>query len=133
MIGKRWTRPGRLYSPARDGSSAIRSRFSVVSWPKAVSLLATQWVVFEPNNETLWTAIRLRVDSFMHDLFLQGAFHGETPERAYFVRCDRTTMSQTDVNEGIVNIVVGFAPLESAEFVVIQISQITGEAQSGTC
>jgi phage tail sheath protein FI len=93
---------------------------------------STKWVAFEPNNETLWAAIRLRVGTFMDDLFRQGAFRGHTPENAYYVTCDRTTMSQTDLDEGVVNIVVGFAPLQSAEFVVIQISQITGQTQSGT-
>jgi phage tail sheath protein FI len=93
---------------------------------------ATKWIVFEPNNEKLWAKIRLRVGAFMDDLFRQGAFKGRTPQDAYYVKCDRTTMSQTDLDEGVVNILVGFAPRNSAEFVVIQISQITGQTQSGT-
>ncbi len=92
---------------------------------------ATKWVVFEPNNENLWAAIRLRVGAFMDGLFRQGAFKGRTPQDAYYVKCDRTTMSQTDLDEGVVNIVIGFAPRESAEFVVIQISQITEQTRSG--
>jgi phage tail sheath protein FI len=63
----------------------------------------------------------------MHDLFRQGAFQGQTPKDAYFVKCDKETTTQNDINFGIVNIVVGFAPLKPAEFVVIKIQQITGQ------
>jgi phage tail sheath protein FI len=87
----------------------------------------TQWVVFEPNDEPLWAQIRLNVGSFMHDLFRQGAFQGLTPKDAYFVKCDRETTTQSDINSGIVNIVVGFAPLKPAEFVVIQLQQMAGQ------
>ena len=87
----------------------------------------TQWVVFEPNDEPLWAQIRLNVGAFMHDLFRQGAFQGTTPREAYFVKCDSETTTQTDINLGIVNILVGFAPLKPAEFVVIQIQQIAGQ------
>jgi phage tail sheath protein FI len=87
----------------------------------------TQWVVFEPNDEPLWSAIRLNVGSFMQNLFIQGFFQGQTPAQAYFVKCDSETTTQTDIDNGIVNIVVGFAPLEPAEFVVIKIQQISGQ------
>ena len=87
----------------------------------------TQWVVFEPNDEPLWAQIRLNVGAFMHSLFRQGAFQGVTPREAYFVKCDSETTTQTDINSGIVNIVVGFAPLKPAEFVVIKLQQIAGE------
>jgi phage tail sheath protein FI len=90
----------------------------------------TQWVVFEPNDEPLWSAIRLNVGSFMQDLFIQGYFQGQTPAQAYFVKCDSETTTQTDINNGIVNIVVGFAPLKPAEFVVIQIQQMSGQTAS---
>ena len=90
----------------------------------------TQWVVFEPNDEPLWAAIRLNVGSFMQTLFLKGAFQGQTPNQAYFVKCDSETTTQTDIDNGVVNILVGFAPLFPAEFVVIQIEQLTGQAQS---
>lgn len=85
----------------------------------------SQWVVFEPNDEKLWSQIRLTLGSFMHGLFRQGAFQGITPQQAYFVKCDGETTTQADIDRGIVNIVVGFAPLKPAEFVVIQIQQIT--------
>jgi phage tail sheath protein FI len=84
----------------------------------------TQWVVFEPNDEPLWAQIRLSVGAFMHRLFRQGAFQGASPRDAYFVRCDSETTTQDDINRGIVNILVGFAPLQPAEFVIISIQQI---------
>src|ERR1019366_9734384 len=87
----------------------------------------TKWVVFEPNDEPLWSAIRLNLGSFMQNLFQQGYFQGQTPSEAYFVKCDSETTTQTDIDLGIVNIMVGFAPLKPAEFVVIQIQQISGQ------
>ncbi len=87
----------------------------------------TQWVVFEPNDEPLWAQIRLNVGAFLHTLFRQGAFQGKSPQEAYFVKCDHTTTTQTDINSGIVNIVVGFAPLKPAEFVIIKLQQIAGQ------
>ncbi|MFJ8113490.1 phage tail sheath family protein [Streptomyces sp. NPDC096132] len=84
----------------------------------------TQWVVFEPNDEPLWAQIRLNVGAFMKGLFRRGAFQGTTPAQAYFVRCDRTVNPQEDIDRGIVNVVVGFAPVKPAEFVVISIQQI---------
>ena len=89
---------------------------------------STQWVVFEPNDEPLWAQIRLSIGSFLHSLFRQGAFQGTTPREAYFVRCDRDTTTQYDIDRGIVNIIVGFAPLKPAEFVVIGIQQIAAAA-----
>lgn len=90
----------------------------------------TQWVVFEPNDEPLWAQIRLNIGAFMHDLFRQGAFQGKTPREAYFVRCDKETTTQNDINKGIVNILVGFAPLKPAEFVMIKIQQMAGQIQT---
>ncbi len=88
---------------------------------------ALKWVVFEPNDDPLWAEIRLNVGAFMHNLFRQGAFQGQTPADAYFVKCDKETTTQNDINLGIVNILVGFAPLKPAEFVVIQIQQMAGQ------
>ena len=90
----------------------------------------TQWVVFEPNGGPLWAQIRLNVGAFMQNLFRQGAFQGTTPRDAYFVKCDSETTTQNDINPGIVNIVVGFAPLKPAEFVVIKIQQIRGHVEA---
>lgn len=87
----------------------------------------TQWVVFEPNDEPLWAQIRLNIGAFMNNLFRQGAFQGRTPQEAYFVKCSSETTIQNDINLGIVNIIVGFAPLKPAEFVVIKFQQIAGQ------
>jgi phage tail sheath protein FI len=89
-----------------------------------------KWVVFEPNDEPLWSSIRLNVGAFMQQLFRQGAFQGSTPHEAYFVKCDKDTTTQADINLGIVNIIVGFAPLKPAEFVVVSIQQMAGQSQA---
>jgi phage tail sheath protein FI len=90
----------------------------------------TQWAVFEPNDEPLWAQLRLNIGAFMNNLFRQGAFQGKTSREAYFVKCDKETTTQNDINLGIVNIHVGFAPLKPAEFVVLKIQQITGDIQT---
>jgi hypothetical protein len=90
----------------------------------------TQWVVFEPNDEPLWAQIRLNVGAFMQNLFRQGAFQGQSPQQAYFVKCDKETTIQNDIDLGIVNIVVGFAPLKPAEFVIIKLQQMAGQIQT---
>lgn len=87
----------------------------------------TQWVVFEENDEPLWAQVRLNVGAFLNGLFRQGAFQGSSPRDAYFVKCDRDTTTQDDVNRGVVNILVGFAPLKPAEFVIIKIQQMAGQ------
>jgi Bacteriophage tail sheath protein len=87
----------------------------------------TKWVVFEPNDEPLWAQIRMNVSSFMHDLFRQGAFQGQTPSQAYLVKCDSEINTQSEIDRGIVNILVGFAPLKPAEFVMLQIQQLAGQ------
>lgn len=86
-----------------------------------------QWAVFEPNDEPLWSQLRLNIGSFMNTLFRQGAFQGATPSEAYFVKCDSETTTQADIDNGIVNVLVGFAPLKPAEFVVVRISQLAGQ------
>jgi phage tail sheath protein FI/photosystem II stability/assembly factor-like uncharacterized protein len=90
----------------------------------------TQWVVFEPNDEPLWAQIRLNLGAFMHNLFRQGAFQGTSPRDAYFVKCDKETTTQNDIDRGIVNILVGFAPLKPAEFVIVKIQQMAGQIQT---
>jgi uncharacterized protein len=87
----------------------------------------TQWVVFEPNDEPLWAQIRLNIGAFMNNLFRQGAFQGKTPKEAYFVKCDSETTTQNDINLGIVNVVIGFAPLKPAEFVILKFQQMAGQ------
>ena len=87
-----------------------------------------QWAVFEPNDETLWSQLRLNITSFMTILFRKGAFQGATPSQAFFVKCDGETTTQGDIDAGTVNVVIGFAPLKPAEFVVVTISQKAGQA-----
>ncbi len=89
-----------------------------------------KWVVFEPNDEPLWGQIRLNAGAFMQGLFRQGAFQGTSARDAYFVACDKSTTTQNDINLGIVNVVVGFAPLKPAEFVVLKIQQLAGQIQT---
>jgi uncharacterized protein len=82
-----------------------------------------QWAVFEPNDESLWASLRLNIRAFMMTQFRAGAFQGSTPDDAFFVLCDSSTTAQTDIDNGVVNILVGFAPLKPAEFVVLKLSQ----------
>ena len=89
-----------------------------------------QFAVFEPNDEPLWAQIRLNVGAFMQNLFRQGAFQGRSPREAYLVKCDSETTIQNDIDRGIVNIVVGFAPLKPAEFVIIKIQQLAGQIET---
>jgi hypothetical protein len=86
-----------------------------------------QWAVFEPNDDPLWSQIRLNVGAFMHSLFRQGAFQGKSPREAYLVKCDKDTTTQDDINRGYVNVLVGFAPLKPAEFVIVRIQQLAGQ------
>jgi phage tail sheath protein FI len=119
-----------------DGADTLASEWKYVPIRRLALYIeeslfrGTKWVVFEPNDEPLWAQIRLNVGAFMHRLFRQGAFQGQTPKEAYFVKCDAETTTQADRNLGIVNIVVGFAPLKPAEFVVIKIQQIAGELET---
>ena len=86
-----------------------------------------KWVVFEPNDEPLWLAIRASIEAFLLSLFNQGALQGSRPSQAFQVKCDSTTTTPQDQQNGIVNIVVAFAPLKPAEFVVIKIAQLAGQ------
>jgi uncharacterized protein len=85
-----------------------------------------QWTVFEPNDEPLWSRVRLNAGSFMQNLFRQGAFQGEKPEHAYLVKCDAQTTSSVDRTQGRVNLWVGFAPLKPAEFVILRLQLASG-------
>lgn len=117
------------------GSDALSDDYKYVPVRRLANFLeeslyrGTQWVVFEPNDEPLWAQIRLSVGAFMQDLFRKGAFQGISPREAFFVRCDAETTTQYDIDRGIVNIQVGFAPLKPAEFVIISVQQKTATAQ----
>ena len=118
------------------GNDALASEWKYVPVRRTALFLeeslfrGTQWVVFEPNDEPLWGQIRLNVGAFMQNLFRQGAFQGTTPRAAYLVKCDKETTTQTDINNGVVNILVGFAPLKPAEFVIIRIQQLAGQIET---
>lgn len=85
-----------------------------------------RWAVFEPKDDRLWDRVRAEAGTFLDDLFRRGAFLGSRPSDAYFVRCDRTTTTQADVDAGVVQVVVGFAPLKPAEFVVLTVRLLAG-------
>ena len=86
--------------------------------------------MFEPNDESLWSQLRLNIGSFMTTLFRQGAFQGSTASEAFYVKCDGETTTQADIDRGVVNVQVGFAALKPAEFVVVTISQKAGQAST---
>lgn len=118
------------------GADAFANQWKYVPVRRTALLLesslyrGTQWAVFSPNDERLWAALRLNIGAFLQTLFLKGAFQGQSPADAYFVKCDGETTTQTDIDNGVVNVLVGFAPLVPAEFVVIQIQQFAGQSNS---
>lgn len=117
------------------GADALASEWAYIPVRRLALMLeeslfrGTQWVVFEPNDEPTWANIRMNIGAFMNGLFQQGAFQGATPREAYYVKCDSETTTQNDIDQGIVNIEVGFAPLKPAEFVVIRFRQIVGQVE----
>ena len=119
-----------------DGSDQEASEWKYVPVRRLALFLeeslyrGTKWVVFESNDEPLWAQIRLNVGAFMQNLFRQGAFQGKSPREAYFVKCDNETTTQNDINLGVVNVLVGFAPLKPAEFVIIRLQQMAGQVEA---
>jgi len=90
----------------------------------------TQWAVFENNGETLWGNVKRAIDDFLVNQFKNGALFGVTPQEAFFVKCDRTTMTQSDLDDGRLVCLVGVAPVRPAEFIIFRICQLTADAQS---
>ncbi|MBS1703827.1 MAG: phage tail sheath family protein [Armatimonadetes bacterium] len=88
-----------------------------------------EWAVHQPNEEVTWSQIRLSIGAFMRDQFRKGMFAGSTPKDAYYVKCDSTTTTQTDINNGVMNVEVGFKPLKAAEFIVLRFKQMIGDVQ----
>lgn len=117
-----------------DGANAAASEWKYVPVIRTANYIlrslseGLRWAVHKPNGEVLWSQLRLNTTAFMHGLFRQGAFKGVSAREAYFVICDASTTSPTDMDQGIVNIQVGFAPLKPAEFVVITLRQIVQPA-----
>lgn len=114
-----------------QGADTLASEYKYIPVRRLASYIeesiyrGTQWAVFEPNAEPLWAELRLYVGAFMHGLFTQGALWGSSPRDAYFVKCGQDTTTQADIDRGIVNVVIAFAPIKPAEFVVIQIQQMS--------
>jgi phage tail sheath protein FI len=121
-------------SRTRKGADALSSEWKYLPVRRTALYIeeslfrGLQWVVFEPNDEPLWAQIRLNVGSFMNRLFKQGAFQGSKPAEAFLVKCDRETTTQDDIDRGVVNVVVGFAPLKPAEFVILKLQQLAGQS-----
>ena len=117
-----------------DGADALGSDWKYVPVRRTGSYIlrslseGLRWAVHKPNGESLWAQLRLSATSFMHGLFRQGAFKGTSARQAYFVLCDASTTTQEDIDQGVVNLVIGFAPLKPAEFVVITLRQIVQPA-----
>jgi uncharacterized protein len=86
----------------------------------------TQWVVFEPNNEKLWGRVIATITAFLTRVWRDGALMGIKPEEAFFVKCDRTTMTQDDIDNGKLICIIGVAPMKPAEFVIFRIAQWAG-------
>jgi hypothetical protein len=118
-----------------DGSNAMASEWKYIPVRRTASYIlrslseGLRWAVHKPNGEELWGQLRLSCTAFMQGLFRKGAFKGVSPKEAFFVQCDASTTSPTDLDQGIVNIVIGFAPLKVAEFVVISLRQKTAQAE----
>ncbi|HEV7409107.1 MAG TPA: phage tail sheath C-terminal domain-containing protein, partial [Bradyrhizobium sp.] len=116
-----------------DGADALASEWKYIPVRRLAFYIeesvfrGTQWAVFEPNAPALWTQITLSADAFMQTLFKQGAFKGQPPDQAYFVRCDSTTTTPADTANGVINIEIGFAPVRPAEFVIISIQQMSNQ------
>ena len=87
----------------------------------------TQFAVFEPNGPALWGNVRRTIEDFLLNEWQQGALLGDKPETSYFVRCDRSTMTQNDLDNGRLVCLIGVAPLRPAEFVIFRIGQWTGD------
>ena len=91
---------------------------------------ATQWVVFEPNNGMLWARVKQTISNFLTNVWRDGALMGTSPEEAFFVRCGRDTMTQTDIDNGKLIVQIGVSPTKPAEFVIFEIAQWTGDANN---
>lgn len=118
-----------------DGADAMGSEWKYIPVRRTASYIlrslseGLRWAVHKPNGEVLWSQLRVNTTSFMQGLFRQGAFKGVSAREAYFVACDASTTTPEDIDAGVVNIVIGFAPLKPAEFVVISLRQIVQSAR----
>jgi phage tail sheath protein FI len=88
----------------------------------------SQWIVFENNDEFTWARVRRSIENFLTSVWRSGALMGATPDEAFQVRCDRTTMTQDDIDNGRLICLIGMAPVKPAEFVILRFSQRTADA-----
>lgn len=117
-------------TPSPDAAWKYLSVRRMANFLKSSIYDGIQWAVFEPNDTPLWSALKLNIEGFMRNLFAGGAFQGASPDEAFFVKCDAETTTATDQDNGLVNILVGFAPLRPAEFIVIKLSQKLAQAEN---
>jgi phage tail sheath protein FI len=116
------------------GADALSSEYKYINVRRLMNFIeesifrSMKWAVFEPNNEVLWGKIRLQCNGFLADLFAKGAFQGPTPATSYFVQCDGKSTTPLDIDLGVVNVLIGVAPVKPAEFIVLQFQQIAGRA-----
>lgn len=116
------------------GADALSSEYKYINVRRLMNYIeesvfrSLKWAVFEPNNEALWGKIRLQINGFLASLFAAGAFQGPTPAASYFVQCDGKTTTPLDIDLGVVNVLIGVAPVKPAEFIVLSFQQIAGKA-----
>jgi hypothetical protein len=116
------------------GADALSSEYKYINVRRLMNYIeesvfrSLKWAVFEPNNEALWGKIRLQINGFLGSLFAAGAFQGPTPAASYFVQCDGKTTTPLDIDLGVVNVLIGIAPVKPAEFIVLSFQQIAGKA-----
>lgn len=116
------------------GADALSSEYKYINVRRLMNYIeesvfrSLKWAVFEPNNEALWGKIRLQINGFLGSLFAAGAFQGPTPAASYFVQCDGKTTTPLDIDLGVVNVLIGVAPVKPAEFIVLSFQQIAGKA-----
>jgi len=109
----------------REQSDSVPLRRYLASLESSLAR-GTQWAVFENNGEELWARVRSSVTDFLMNEWRGGKLKGAKPEEAFFVRCDNTTMTQNDLDNGRLVVVIGVAPVKPAEFVIFQIGQWLG-------
>jgi hypothetical protein len=128
-----WSEPGRIWAArlrreVDDAWKYVNLRRYILSLERSIEQ-GLEWAVFEPNGEALWANVRHTIDDFLFDQWQNGALLGDKPEKAYFVRCDRSTMTQNDLDNGRLVCLIGVAPLRPAEFVIFRIGQWTADAK----
>ncbi|MCG8460472.1 MAG: hypothetical protein MI919_29675, partial [Holophagales bacterium] len=115
------------------GADLLQSEYKYINVRRLMNFIeesifqSLKWAVFQSNNQTLWTKINVQVSTFLAGLFADGAFSGASPKDAFFVQVDGTTTTQVDIDMGIVNVLIGIAPVKPAEFIVLKFQQIAGQ------